>query len=477
MLGSGAGDLTASLSAFSAEATFADLPGDVVHTVKRLILDVIGNALGGWSVSSSKYVLHVVRAMGGNPQSTVFLSGERTSILSAVIANVTLATGLQADDTLLLLGHHGQSSVLPALAVAEERGASGQDLLTAVAMAYELSGRIAYAARHHTAVGGYRGTTSTNWVIFAAAVGAAKALGLDAESTAAALGTAGYATTVPGGGRWNCPPWTPVKNRPYLFLAMSGTLASLLASAGYLGDREILDGSAEDGMANWWEMSGASRDPKVLLNGLGTTWLTPRTSFKPWPSCRHAQGPLGLLQQIMDEHGLSPDDIKEINVTSSSSLLTMHMDSPLVESEEDCQFSVPHMMAMLAYGVPPGPQWGSPRRWAEPDVVAFKSKVHCRLSPEADKVVAEQMDVGHRIRDPHSVEVLTTSGQSYLHSSDFAVGDPHSAETTMSDERLFTKFRQYSELALPTRSIDRIIDTVMTLESLTDIRTLTQLLA
>lgn len=474
--------LTKTLCDFSVQTRFKDLPDDVVHTSKRLILDVIGNAVGGWSTNAGKYALKTMLDLGGAEQATMIVNGRRTSVPTAVFANVTLATALESDDTLLFLGHHAQSAVLPALAVAEAHGRSGEDLLTAVALGYELGARVSKAARHIVVQedGSLRRATTgggMNWVVFPAVLGAAKALELNLDQTRSAVGVAGFTATIPTGSRWNRPPWNHLKYNPYAFMAQSATTAALLASNGFTGDADVFDGEVTDGKANWWYMSGTSGSvPTDLVADLGEVWLTPRASYKPWPSCRFTHGAIGLFEKIMNTESLTPDDIEQIDYWSNSSVAVYHMDSPVVGGEADCEFSIPHVIAMACLRVPPGPQWVAQRYWDDPVVESIKAKVRTHVSPEADQVLTDQLIAGLRIRDPHRVDVRTRDGRVFSESADYVMGDPHSPETIMDDDALVGKFRNFTEQGLATDTIERCIETVMALEELPDVRLLTDFL-
>jgi 2-methylcitrate dehydratase PrpD len=472
---------TETLCEFSAGTQLKDLPDEVVHTIKRLVLDVIGNAVGGWSTDATKYVLRTLMDFGGAEQATVLVTGRRTSVPHAVFANVTMATALEADDT-LLFAHHAQASVLPALAVAESRARSGADLLTSIALGYELGFRVAKASRHLIIEpdGTMRRATTgggLNWVVFPAALGVAKILELDSAQTASALGAAGFTSTVPTGGRWNRPSWNHMKYNPYSFMAQSGTMAALMAANGFTGDPDIFDGDVADGKANWWQMAGTLGSvPEDLTAELGDNWYTTRVSFKPWPSCRFTHGAIGLFEQIVAAEKLRVEEIESIDYWSNSSVFVFHMDSPIVRGEFDCEFSVPHVIAMAALGVPPGPQWVAPRYWDDPAVESIKAKVHCHVLPKADAVFTEQLIAGIRPRDPHRLDITMRDGRRFSREADYTIGDPHTLETTMSDEALVRKFRTFTEQALSTRTIDRCIDRVFMLDELPDVRLLTEAL-
>jgi 2-methylcitrate dehydratase PrpD len=462
---------------FVAKTPFEAIPKEMLWTAKRLILDTLGVAIGGHATSGAKRVLKTVAALGGAPESTVFVTGHRTSPPHAVFANASLATALLADDSCLLLGHHGQSSILPALALSEQRTASGSAFLGATAIAYEASARIASAARHMVRLedGTLRAAPAgggESWIVFAAAFSAGRLAGLDSAGIANAMGIAGYTASLPTGARWNRPDFNNVRHNPYPFTAQNGTMAVLLTENGFTGDRAILDADASRNIADWWTMAGIlGTDVESALRTLGSEWLTLDTSFKPYPACRFLNGPISLFADIVAEQALVADDIERVDVLTDGSLRYLHMDDPTVGTEEDCQFSMPHALAMIALNVRPGPEWISPRYWKAPEVEAFKLKVNCDILPSATEATISQLLAGRWVRYPHKIRV-SARGKTYERSADYVAGDPFTPETLMTDEALFAKFRNFVDGRIAVDQVDRCIETVMTIEKQQTLRSL-----
>lgn len=462
-------------------ASYESLPSEVVDKVKRLILDTLGNAVAGFSTSAGKLALRTRQQLGGTPDCTVLVTGQRSSPTSVAFCNATLASALEADDTCLQLGHHGQCSFMPALAIAEQTGRSGRDFLVAAALAYELGARIASATRHVAvgADGQMRFNPSgggVNWVVFPAVIGAGKLLALDAQQMASAFGIAGFSSTIPTGGRWNQPPRSHLKYNPYAFMAESGTLAALLAQNGFTGDPDIFDGDIGEVKANWWQMAGCiDVAPQDAVGQLGSRWITLDASFKPYPSCRFTHGPLGLFEKLVKQHRIKTDDIEKVDVYSNQMMFSYHMDSPVVGSEADCQFSMPHLIAMSALGIPAGPKWVSPEYWKDPKVAAIKAKVECHRDGDIDQKVVEQLLAG-RWERTHSRVVLRAAGRTFEAADEYAPGDPFREDTRFDDASLFAKFRNSTCQGLAASRIDECIETVMSLEKQPDVFGLINLL-
>ena len=470
--------VTDKLAAFICDTRYEDIPADVLHHGKRLILDTIGNAIGGFSTSGAKHALKALGKLGGMPQSTVLVSSVRTSPQLAAFANMSLASALESDDSILNIGHISHCALYPALALAERDNRTGRDLLAAFVLAYEVGariGRAGIAAVRKPDGKLFFGNTGvgSNWTIFSAATGAARILKLSVPQTLSTLGLAGFAASIPTGRRWNRPNWNDLKYYPYAFAAQNAVTAALLAEAGFTGDCNIFDGDAREVKANWWNMAGfPACNPESACADLGTDWVIRKAGFKPYPSCRFTHGALDGFRRILADEGLAAEEIQKVDVYTARTMLAFQLHHPEVSCEADCEFSMPHVVAMSALRVPVGPQWVASRYWQDPSVVALRGKVECHVSEAANAVVTQQVVANDFVTFPYRV-VVTARGSSYEATGDFALGDHDTQLTRYTDEDVIAKFRAYTEQGIAARSVQRCIDAVMTLEAHEDLRTLT----
>ena len=466
--------VTQKLADFVSTTRHEDIPDDVLALAKRLILDTVGNAIGGFATSSAKLALKAIYPLGGAPQSTVFVTGARTSAPLAAFSNIMLASGLESDDSILNIGHIAHMSFFPALALSERDAVTGRDLLTAFVVAYELGARVGRAGPSMIRKPDgslYFGSTGvgSNWTIFSAAAGAARAIGLDPQQTTSTLGIAGFTATIPTGRRWNKPNWNHLKYNPYAFAAQSAVQAALLSETGFTGDPDIFDGDAKDVRANWWLMAGCpAAYPETASAGLGDEWLIRKAGFKPYPSCRFTHGPLDGFRKLIDENSISPEEIEKIDIHTARTVKVFKLDLAEVGSEADAEFSMPHLMAMSALGVPVGPQWVAQRYWKDPTVAELKAKVECHVWDQANRDVAEQILNNDFVTFPYRV-VVRARGQTFEASADFAMGDHDTPETRYTDEMVIGKFRAFTEQGMATRNAQRCIDAIMNIEQMTSV--------
>ena len=103
---------------------FEDIPLDVIHQTKRMVLDTLGCAIGGYESEASRTIQEFIKEAGHPAESTVFGSGIRTSCLNAALANGAMVRYLDYNDTAFILqgetyrtGYHPSEVIPPVLAL------------------------------------------------------------------------------------------------------------------------------------------------------------------------------------------------------------------------------------------------------------------------------------------------------------------------------------------------------------------------
>ena len=132
------------LAEFSAASSYGALPGEVAHETKRLVLDSLGCALAAINEPKGRIGIATAALIGGGGEATILGVGKRSSIFGAAFANGELINALDYD-AILPPGHVSPYVIPGALAVAETNGATGADLITALAIAHEISNRVGKA--------------------------------------------------------------------------------------------------------------------------------------------------------------------------------------------------------------------------------------------------------------------------------------------------------------------------------------------
>src|SRR4030042_1692231 len=182
---------TRRLAGFCAGVSLGCLPAEVVGKAKLCLLDFVANVYGSLELEAVSEVVSYIRSLGGPQVATALGCGFKTGIHNAAFLNGTAAEAIEAQDGLRFGGNHPGTAVIPAaLAVAEDLGRGGKEVIEAVVAGYEVADRIAAAVHPHHTLAGFLPTGTCG--AFGAAAAASKLMGHDAEGILNALGNAGY---------------------------------------------------------------------------------------------------------------------------------------------------------------------------------------------------------------------------------------------------------------------------------------------
>ncbi len=287
------GEITERLADFATKTQFDDLPTDIVHETKRLLLDTIGIALSGHLQDKGRIAGELAKRLGGPPEATVIGTSHRVSCANAAFANGESANALDCD---AFCSSHAPPVVVAApLALAESTQASCKDLILAIALGSEIAERVTLALSGGMAglmliidSGPEKGTIQWGdiWhgqasITFGAAVGASKIMNVNQEKMANAIGLAGYL----------CPPNTARKFFDTAgarmckyglsgWQAQSGVTAALLAQIGFTGDTDVFEGEY-----CFWKYTGANEwKSERVAEDLGGEWKwKQRLTYKQYP--------------------------------------------------------------------------------------------------------------------------------------------------------------------------------------------------
>ncbi|NLW92892.1 MAG: MmgE/PrpD family protein, partial [Syntrophomonadaceae bacterium] len=233
------------IAEFTHDLQFKDLPDEVVHESKRVLLDSIGCTLGGATHDKGKIGLQFARRLGNCPEATVIGFGDRLSAMNAAFANGEMMNALDFDPV-LPPGHVAPYALPVALATGEVQGSPGKDLILATALSHELSYRICKAMDYIRDI--KDGKVSTPEVvgysstIFGATAGIGKLMKYDPEVLSNALGIAGYMSPVNAQRAWmEHAPSTTIKYYLAGWANMAAMVSTDMAELGHRGDNRILE--------------------------------------------------------------------------------------------------------------------------------------------------------------------------------------------------------------------------------------------
>src|SRR2546428_2637664 len=136
------------LANYACSLRFEDLSPEVVHEVKRRVIDSLGCALGAWQEEPCVIARNVVSNFSAENGATVIGTDHKAPPDWAAFANGCCIRYFDYNDTYLSKEPaHPSDNISAALAVAESVAATGRELITAIALAYEVQCRFCDAAR------------------------------------------------------------------------------------------------------------------------------------------------------------------------------------------------------------------------------------------------------------------------------------------------------------------------------------------
>ncbi|HEV7662766.1 MAG TPA: MmgE/PrpD family protein [Chloroflexota bacterium] len=404
---------------------WANLSADVQDRTRELVLDLLGVALAGSRQPSSSPVAEASLRLGGAGRASLIGTAGQTSAVFAALANGTAAHAVELDDVTTESSlHPGVAVVPPALALAEELGASPAALFEAIVSGYEVTMRVGNALNPASAYA--RGFHPTGVAgVFGATMAAGRLLGLDVEGLIRALGIAG--TMASGSLEYlSDGAWTKRLNAGWA--GHAGITAASLAQAGFTGPATVFEGRL--GVLHaYTDAPFAER----LLADLGDPWQVMRVSIKPYACCRYNHGLIDGVLRLVAEHRLEHSDVDRIHlgVLSGGALLVA---DPIEQKRHpqgvvDAQFSAPYAAATaLVYGTG-GIDAYTPEKLSSPLIASLMERTDCSRDPSLDAVYPRQW--------PATVSLDLKDGTTVSTRVEYATGEP---ENPVTREALIAKF-------------------------------------
>lgn len=335
--------IAARLGRWATDVRWADVPEYVRERAALHVLDCVGLAYAGLHDDYAKVAQSALNAHG--PAAVIGLA-ERRPVADAALLNGILIHGLDYDDTHPPGVIHASASALPtAMAVAEERDLSGADLLLGYLIGVEISSRIGTAANSGFHAKGFHPTGLVG--AFGATAAAARLMGLDAATNAAAQGIVGSLAS--GSLQFlDTGAWT--KRMHPGWAASNALMATRFAAAGWEAPPDIYEGRF--GLFASHTPDGHDITLDATTAGLGEQWELLRVAIKPFPACHftHAFADAAII--IMRDNGLAADDVDEIVCLVPAQIIPVvcePADAKITpRSDYDAKFSLPFVAAASA---------------------------------------------------------------------------------------------------------------------------------
>ncbi len=424
------------------ESSYGDLPSTVVHQAKRVILDSLGTIYMGTRKEEAAGIDRFLSGLGEPEKCTVLGTGRRTSMPLAAWANAAYAQVHDCNDghrEAAALGgssHPGRVAVPTALAVGENLGASGRDVITAVTVGYDVAAKV-------------RGMNDRPPAsAYSSAAVASRLMGLSVDETIFAMGIAGY----------NSPRGVPRTMGLDINFLSNGYQAKIGIEAALLA-REGLNGPklADDNRLSI----------RFKTRGLGEDYEIMNVYIKPWPTCRMTHGAIEALLRLRKRHCFTAEDVEGVEVCQLTHGMYIADEKVGPDSYyKNCQFNLPYIAAcVIADGEVTEAQF-TKKRIADPKLHELAAKMKVTPDERLDSIYPD----GSR---PTTVDVKLKDGVTHKERVDMPWGEPRNPLT---DEELFDKFVNWSSPTVDRGKAERIWSALRGLDELGDVSELMRLL-
>lgn len=430
------------LAARFAGLKYHQLPAQSRHAVKRLLLDYLGVAVGGSRTDSGKVAQAFAIDQGGTKQAQLIGSKARVSMTNAAFANAICSHSLELDDIdVLALFHFSPPIYSAALAAAEASGASGRDLVVALAAGCEMMERASRATNPSLRNRGFHTTPTTG--VFGATVAAGRLLRLAPQKLAAAIGMAGaqsaglmemYGPSMQK--RFNPGP-----------AARAGVTSALMAKLGFTGTTLIFEG--ERGFLNAYS---DKRTPHALDEGIDGAYRLD-IEFKPYSCARPIHNAIDCALDIRAQPGFSAAKVNAIRIERHPDWSEYHR-NPTPATYHEAQVSLPFATAVALLDGKALLEQFSDRNIRRKDIR--------RLAGLARFETVSGMPRGVSVR----ITVAQSDGKSFVSQVDYPKG---SIQNAMSDAELRAKFDTLAGPVLGERKAARLADAALDVEQFSDV--------
>lgn len=433
------------LAEFATAAVIGGISDGARDRARWVIADSIPVIAAGMQQPEMKalVVKHLAQSASGN--AWVIGAGKRAAAPDAALLNGTAGTWLELDEgNLSAKGHPGIQVVPAAVALAQQTGASGAELLLAVALGYELSARISRAAQVKLSVHPH-GT----YGVIGAAIAAARLKGFSAAQMVElinAASTMGMATS-----RQTLLDGATVRNIYTGHSGYMGLMATRLIECGFTGE---IDGPA----TVYGKVLSDTFDPAKVIAGLGSEWLITQSYFKLHPTGRYVHSAIDALDDLLVRVPGGRIDASQIErIEVRAYMLAAMLAGKHIVSSFGARFSVPFALASIIVHGRSGLKSFDDAAVANPRVQALARRVDL----EEDKSFTAR----YPAEQPVNVRIVLKDGTAFEGRCVVTKGEPTNPHRP---DELTAKFFDLGEPVWGRAVTTKLYDGLMHLETIRD---------
>jgi 2-methylcitrate dehydratase PrpD len=442
------------LSAYMSAAATRALPAEVVEHAKHHLLDTLAAMISGSELAPGQAALRYIGAHGGKGAGTIAATQLTASAADAALANGVMAHSDETDDSHNASRSHPGCSVVPAaLAAGEEFGIDGGRLLRAVTLGYDIGPRVVMAMGG--AAFSYESSLATHSIAgtFGAAAAACCAAGLDARQMRWALDYTAQQSS--GIVAWRRD--TDHIEKAFVFAGMparNGVTSALVVQTGWNGVDDIFSGAD-----NFFQAYAPKAQPGLLVEKLGERYEIAETDIKKWTVGSPIQAPLDAIEAIRIKRPFEADQVRRVSVRLAPSV------GAVVDNRDIPDICLQHMVAVMLLDKTVSFHAAHDKpRMQDPAALRQRAKVNLVRDEDLAKLLPVRVAI---------VEIDLADGSHLSERVSAVRGTPRNP---MSRTEVIDKARDLIGPVLGREAAEHLIETVLSIETMTDIRQLRPML-
>lgn len=417
------------------------VPKKVKQDLKDALTDIIACTIAGTKTHVFDVVQKFARKQWGSGDSLIVSTVNKLSASGAAFVNATSANALDIDDGHRLVKGHPGAIVFPAvLAAAEEHHISSEEFMTALLVSYEVGIRAGILAHHLRPE--YHCTGS--WGAIGAAAGVCRVIDLAGDKVKHALGIAEYQSTYSP--MMRCIEHPSMLKDGIGWGSMTGISAAYLAKEGFTGIPSLFENEEAD----------------LYIQELGKAYRIENLYYKPYACCRWAQPGIESLKELMQQYGLTKDDVKEINIYTFKESACLSRKYP--NNTEEAQYNLAFPIAAYLVTGEVGPNQVL-YELENPEILKIMDHIIVHTTDELNKEFPKKA--------LSRMEVEDYTGRLYCSKTHQAKGD---IENPLSSNEKRAKFYSLVEPILGSVQCNNLFDCIQNIDDLKTVNDLTKML-
>jgi 2-methylcitrate dehydratase PrpD len=426
------------------------LPDEVIESAKLHTLDTFAAMISGSELPPGKAAIQFARLYGGSEVATLVASHILSSPTEAALVNAMLAHSDETDDSHAPSESHPGCAIVPAaFAIGEQFKIRGSHFLRAVVLGYDIGTRFGMT------IGGldFEVKTHRDAHNLTEGFGSAAACGCAATlNTQQMCWLLDYASQQYSGiYAWQRD--TDHIEKAFVFAGMparDGATAALVVQSGWTGLDDILSGPD-----NFLLSTSPQASADTLIDKLGERYEITRTGLKKWTVGSPIQAPLDAIEILLRKYHFNADQVQQVIVQGPT------REMAIVTNRTMPDICIEHMVAVMLIDKTVSFRSAHDKaRMSDPEVLRQRHKV---------KLVPSEALERHLPRREAIVQITLTDGRQLSEHVEAVRG---SAENPMTREDVTAKARDLIAPVMGAGPCTRLIEQVLNLETVKDIRDL-----